>query len=77
MNYQSMNWYRISSSGRKAIQPDNIKYMLSMFRRVLTIRNPSSDDSGSYLCEVQFNPIGSTNQTQPVSAVGNLTVYGK
>jgi len=78
LNYLSIRWYNKSSSGvRTQIIPDNFKYLLSIYRRVLTVRNPSVADSGVYQCEASYSNPGSTSSAQTVVAEANLSVYVK
>ena len=77
LNYLSLRWYKWQTDGsRQPIEPDNVKYLLTLYRRVLTIKNPVIDDSGSYECEAVFERPGSAS-LPPVSALANLTVLGQ
>ena len=47
-----------------------------MYRRVLTILNPTVPDSAVYQCEASFNRPGS-NQVLTAVTEANLTVFGQ
>jgi len=79
LNYLSLRWYKMSGVGndrRTRIISDNIKYVVSLYGRVLTIREPTRQDSGVYQCEAVFSRPGSQSSTS-VDAEAVLTVYGK
>ncbi len=75
LNYLSVNWYRKTASGRTLIQNDGIKYLLSMYRRRLTVKTPVTADSGVYVCEASFQRPGGPTYP-PATAFANLTVQG-
>jgi len=75
LNHLRLRWYKKSSTGRTRINADNIKYIISLYGRVLTIRDPLRQDSGLYECEAVFSRPGA----QPSSSVvadAVLTVHG-
>lgn len=74
LNLLSLNWYRKVNGNKQLIQQDN-KYLLSLYRRTLTIREPSTADSGVYQCEASFTKPGEINASRPIVAEANLTVY--
>ena len=75
LNYLSVNWYRRTDSGRTLIQNDAVKYLLSMYRRRLTIKAPVTADSGVYECEASFQRPGGPTYP-PAISTANLTVQG-
>ena len=77
LSYLTLKWYKVTSDTDKVeIQP-NEKYILSMYRRKLTIKNPKTSDTGTYLCEATFNKPDNSFSYPPAIASANLTVYGK
>ena len=73
----SLNWYRHMPNGeRTKIEPNSLKYILSLFRRRLIIKSPNFEDGGVYECEAEFTRPGDAS-FPPVSAKANLTVQGK
>lgn len=74
LNLLSLNWYRKINGSRQLIQQDT-KYLLSLYRRTLTIREPVTADSGLYQCEASFIKPGQINSSPPIVAEANLTVY--
>lgn len=77
LNFLSLRWFRHRPNGsRQEIVADEVKYILTLYRRVLTIKDPVIDDSGPYECEASFQRPGQ-DALPPVSAVANLTVLVK
>ena len=77
INFLSLNWYKKAANGdRTKVVADSVKYVMTMYGRVLTIRQPTRGDSGFYLCEAQFARPGVTPDP-PVMAETRLTVFGK
>lgn len=78
INNLSINWLRKSNGGAwEVVQPDSIKYQLSQYRRILTIYNPSTLDTGSYQCRASFYRPGSPDLVSAIVSEANLTVYVK
>jgi len=78
LNYLSLRWYKksgVSNVGRTRITGDNIKYVVSLYGRVLTIREPTRQDSAIYQCEAVFRRPGSRSTSTSAEAI--LTVHGE
>jgi len=79
LNYLSLLWYKKSGAGnasRTRIIADNIKYVISQYGRVLTVREPTRRDSAVYQCEAVFTRPGARSSSSSV-AEAVLTVYGQ
>ena len=80
LNYLSIRWYkkpRASSVGRTRIIADNIKHVISLYGRVLTIRDPTRRDSAVYECEAVFSRPGAQARSSSAVAEARLTVNGE
>ena len=77
VSFLRLTWYRkLGIKNRTEIVADNVKYALSMYSRVLTVRDVTRSDSGVYQCEAVFARPGV--ETSPsVIAEANLIVFGK
>jgi len=75
LNHLRLRWYKKSSTGRTRINADNIKYIILLYGRVLTIRDPLRQDSGLYECEAVFSRPGA-QPSSTVVADAVLTVHG-
>ena len=79
LNYLSLRWYKksgVSSVSRTPIVADNIKYVISLYGRVLTVRDPTRQDSAVYECEAVFSRPGAQSSISTV-AEAVLTVHGQ
>ena len=79
LNYLSLRWYKklgVGNVRRTRIIGDNIKYVISLYGRVLTIRDPTRQDSAVYQCEAVFSRPGSRSSTVTAVEEAVLTVHG-
>jgi len=80
LNYLSIRWYKkpgASNVGRTPIVGDNIKYVISLYGRVLTVRDPTRRDSAVYECEAVFSRPGAQARSSSAVAEARLTVNGR
>ncbi|KAI0210962.1 Protein sidekick [Lamellibrachia satsuma] len=78
LSYLTLKWYRVNSATEKVeIKNGQSKYRLSMYRRKLFIKNPTTSDTGTYLCEATFNKPDNSFSYPAATASANLTVYVK
>lgn len=80
LNYLSIRWYKkpgASTIGRTPIIGDNIKYVISLYGRVLTVRKPTRQDSAIYECEAVFSRPGARARSSSTVAEAKLTVNGQ
>ena len=76
LNFVSLKWYRVNTEQEKIELNTDTKYVVSFYRRKLTIRNPGVEDTGVYECEAIYDSLNG-GTVQSVSAQANLTIFGK
>ena len=75
IQYITILWYRVLDGQREEILAGP-RHLLSLYKRKLTIKNPSTSDTGVYECVGTFSRPGDPNSPS-VAAQANLTVFGR
>ncbi|XP_071105902.1 protein sidekick-2-like isoform X1 [Haliotis cracherodii] len=72
INYLSISWFKVTDDSRTEIERGG-RYLLSPFKRVLTIKSPVRADNGVYECEGKLSIPGGP-QYPSVTKRANITI---